>query len=94
MFIVFISCDIAGVSVDTFDMLKLALSFVLVALSNCLAIAGDGGPTVEEVETNLIFEQWEERIGDLEENMKKLQDENKYLKLVTSSILSLLSIFI
>ena len=91
----FISCDIAGISVDTVEMLTLALSFVLVALSNCLATAGDGGATVEEVETDLtanILEQWEDRIGDLEENMKKLQDENKYLKSVTLSILTLFSI--
>jgi hypothetical protein len=95
--IVFISWHIALVSVDTFEMLKLALSFVLVALSKCLEITGDGGATVEEVETNLtanILEKWEERIGDLEENMKKLQDENKYLKSEPLSIFTLLSICI
>jgi hypothetical protein len=68
MYIIFIS---RGICWDLIRHIQNVDSFVLVALNNCL--------TVETKLTANIVEQWEERIEDLEENMKKLQDENNIL---------------
>jgi len=75
-----------GDSSDGFRMLKgiLSLGFVW-ALSNCPSVAGDvvEGASIEDVETNCtvsIEDKWKERIQDLEEKMKTLEHENKYLK--------------
>ena len=63
----------------------LSLGFVW-ALSNCASVADDGHAkegSIVEVETNCtvsIEDKWKERIQDLEEKMKTLEHENKYLK--------------
>jgi hypothetical protein len=82
-----IRSDITGDSSDTFRMGRRALSLVLVGvLSNYFVVVVNCGASVEEVLTNCTednVEEWREKVNDLEELMKTLEDENKYLKFVT-----------